>query len=148
MPNLGRTGVLIMMNYCGFDIEPFCSDVCGDHPRPQTLAEICRNMGICCGFRAVDARDKYPGFILLPLRLQFILEAKCQIHIRQILHRSHLPNKYLYKIRNILTEHISNFAKVFYRSFISHAYIWQASLCLCYIKKPIRLEYILQVNCV
>ena len=53
------------MNYCGFNIEPFCSDVCGDHRRPQTLAEICRNMGICCGFRAVAAREKYPGFILL-----------------------------------------------------------------------------------
>ena len=53
------------MNYCSFNIEPFCSDVCGDHRRPQTLAEICRNMGICCGFRAVAARGKYPGFILL-----------------------------------------------------------------------------------
>ena len=50
-----------LMNYCGFNIEPFCSDVCGDHRRPQTLAEICRNMGICCGFRAVAAREKYPG---------------------------------------------------------------------------------------
>ena len=39
----------------GFNIEPFCSDVCADHRRPQTLAEICRNMGICCGFRAVAA---------------------------------------------------------------------------------------------
>ena len=40
-----------LMNYCGFYIEPFCSDVCGDHQRPQTLAEIYKNMGICCGFR-------------------------------------------------------------------------------------------------
>ena len=56
------------MNYCGFNIEPFCSDVCGDHRRPQTLAEICRNMGICCGFRAVAAREKYSGFILLTRR--------------------------------------------------------------------------------
>ena len=31
----------------------------------QTLVEICRNMGICCGFMAVAARGKYPGFILL-----------------------------------------------------------------------------------
>ena len=53
------------MNYCGFNIEPFSSDVCEDHRRPQTLAEICRNMGICCGFRTVAAREKYPGFILL-----------------------------------------------------------------------------------
>ena len=50
-----------LMNYCGFNIEPFCSDVCGDHRRPHTLAEICRNMGICCGFRAVAAKEKYSG---------------------------------------------------------------------------------------
>ena len=36
------------MNNCGFNKEPFCSDVCGDDQRHQTLAEICRNMGICC----------------------------------------------------------------------------------------------------
>ena len=53
------------MNQCVFNIEPFCSDVCGDHRRPQTLAEICRNVSICCGFRAVATREKYPGFILL-----------------------------------------------------------------------------------
>ena len=54
-----------LMHYCGFNVEPFCSDVCGDHRRPQTLAEICKNMGICCGYRAVAAREKYPGFMLL-----------------------------------------------------------------------------------
>ena len=59
-----------LMNYCGFNIEPFCSDVCGDHRRPQILAEICRNMGICCGFRAVAARGKFPGFMLLNNRRQ------------------------------------------------------------------------------
>ena len=53
------------MNYCGFNIESFCSDVCGDRRRLQTLAEICRNMSICCGFRAVAAREKYPVFVLL-----------------------------------------------------------------------------------
>ena len=53
------------MNYCGFNIERFCSDVCEDHWRPQTLAEIYRNMVICCGFMVVAARGKYPGFILL-----------------------------------------------------------------------------------
>ena len=53
------------MNYCGFNIEPFCSDVCGDYRRPQTLTEICRIMGIYCDFRAVAARGKYPGFMLL-----------------------------------------------------------------------------------
>ena len=54
-----------LMKYCGFNIEPFCSDVCGDHRRLHALAEICRNMGICCGFRAVATRKKYPGFTLL-----------------------------------------------------------------------------------
>ena len=54
-----------LMNYHGFNIEPFCSDVCGDHRRPQTPAEICRNMDSCCGFRAVAAREKYPGLTLL-----------------------------------------------------------------------------------
>ena len=56
-----------LMNYYGFNIEHFCSDVCGDHRRPQTLAEICRNMSICCSFGAVAAREKYPGFISLLL---------------------------------------------------------------------------------
>ena len=37
--------------------EPYCSDVCGYQRCPQTLVEICRNMGICCGFRAMAARD-------------------------------------------------------------------------------------------
>ena len=35
---------------------------------PQTLANICRNMGICRSFRAVAARGKHPGFMLLPPR--------------------------------------------------------------------------------
>ena len=61
MRNLGRTGLLIDELVRVFYIEPFCSDVCGDHRRPQALAEICRNMGICCSFRAVAAREKYPG---------------------------------------------------------------------------------------
>ena len=52
------------MNYCGFNIELFCSYVCGDHRRPQILAEICRNMGICCGFRAVATREWYREFML------------------------------------------------------------------------------------
>ena len=40
-----------LMTYCGFNIEPFCSEVCGDHQRPLTPSEICRNMGICCSGR-------------------------------------------------------------------------------------------------
>ena len=52
-----------LMNYCGFNIQPFCCDVCEDHRRPQTLAEMCRNMGICCGFRSMTAKVKYLGFM-------------------------------------------------------------------------------------
>ena len=58
MHSLGRT-----INYRGFNTQPFCSDACGDHRRPQTLAEMCRNMGICYGFRSLAARVKYPGFM-------------------------------------------------------------------------------------
>ena len=53
------------MNDRGFNIEPFCSDVCGDHRRPQTLAERYRNMDICCGFWAVAAREKISGVDLI-----------------------------------------------------------------------------------
>ena len=34
--------------------------MCGDPRCPQTLAEMCRNMGICYGFRSKAARVKYP----------------------------------------------------------------------------------------
>ena len=64
------TQAIQLMNCWGFNIEPFCSDVCGDHRRPQTLAEICRNMGISCGFMAVAAREKYPGFMLFDKTLR------------------------------------------------------------------------------
>ena len=59
------TQAFSLKNYCGFNTKSYCSDVCGYHRRPQTLVEICRNMGICCGFRAVAAEGKYPGFTLL-----------------------------------------------------------------------------------
>ena len=52
-----------LINYCDFNIQPFCSDVCGDHRRPQTLVEMCRNMGISYGSRSMAAREKYPGFM-------------------------------------------------------------------------------------
>ena len=61
MHNLGRT--VVSIDNCGFNIQPFCSDVCGDHRRPQTLAEMCRNMAFCYGFRSMAARVKYPGFM-------------------------------------------------------------------------------------
>ena len=44
--------------------KSYCFDVCGYHWCPQTQTEMCRNMGIWCGFRAVATRQKYPGFIL------------------------------------------------------------------------------------
>ena len=40
-----------LMNYCSFDIEAFYSDVCGDHRRPQTLAEICKKYGCLLRFQ-------------------------------------------------------------------------------------------------
>ena len=49
------------MNHCGFSMQPFCSDVSGDHRRPQALEEMCRNMGISYGFRSVAARVKLSG---------------------------------------------------------------------------------------
>ena len=30
---------------------------------PETLAEMCRNMGICYGFRSVTARVEYSGLL-------------------------------------------------------------------------------------
>ena len=62
MHNLGRTVVLIDKSFW-FQHTILCSDVCGDHRRPQTLAEMCRDMGICYGFRSMAARVKYPGFV-------------------------------------------------------------------------------------
>ena len=53
------------MNYYGFNIQSFCSDVCGEHRRPQTLADMYRNMGICYRVGSVAARVKYPGFMQL-----------------------------------------------------------------------------------
>ena len=58
-----QSGMHSRFNYCGFNIQPFCSDVYGDHRCPQTLAEMFRNMGICYSFRSVAARVKYPGFM-------------------------------------------------------------------------------------
>ena len=53
---------------CGFNSEPYCSEVCGYQPSLQTLAEICRSMGNNVSFRAVAAREKYPRFVLLSSR--------------------------------------------------------------------------------
>ena len=73
------------MIFCGFNIEPLCSDVCRDPRRPQALAKICRNTGICCDFRAGAARKKYPGFILLRI-LRHWLYVRIITHYRLILY--------------------------------------------------------------
>ena len=65
------TQVFSLKNYCVVNTKSYCSDVCGYHRLPQTLAEICRNMGICCSFRAVATRGKYM-FILLQALQPFL----------------------------------------------------------------------------
>ena len=115
------------MNYCDFNIERFCSDVCGDHRRPQTLAEICRKMGICCGITAVAARDKYLGFILLhklPIWLtknSFILLYRM---IRPFLH----PSLHLL----LSSPYVQSWTKV-YRIFFQRAVTsrWRGKSTLC-----------------
>ena len=66
MCNLGHAGVFIE-ELLRFNAKSYCFDVCGYHWRHQTLAEISKKMGNCCGFRAVVARGRYPGFMLLPV---------------------------------------------------------------------------------
>ena len=66
MCNLGHTGIFTeeLLRF-----EHNILHVCGYHRRPQTLAETCRNMSICFCFRAVAARVKYPGFMLLVITI-------------------------------------------------------------------------------
>ena len=89
MCNIGRTRVLIdeLLWFYHRTLLFWCV---WRHRRPQTLAEICRNMGICCGFRAVAARDKYPGFILLPCAIPHNL-ARYMMHHTQtfVISRQH-----------------------------------------------------------
>ena len=74
MCNLGHIGVLIIELFCSFNTKPYYSDMCVYHRSRQTRAEICRHMGICCGFRVVAVREKYPGFILLFPEMRVILQ--------------------------------------------------------------------------
>ena len=46
------TQAFSLKNYCSFNTKSYFSDVCGYHRCPQTLVEICRNIGIWCNFRA------------------------------------------------------------------------------------------------
>ena len=66
------TQAISLKNYCGFNTNSYCSDVCGYRRCPQTLPKICRNMGICCSFRAVAAGVKYLGFMLLIENYHFV----------------------------------------------------------------------------
>ena len=55
------TQVRPVKSYCGFNTELHCSDFCGYQWCPQTLAAICRNMGICGSFGAAATWEKYQG---------------------------------------------------------------------------------------
>ena len=68
------TQAFSLKNHCGFNTISYCSDVCGYHRQPQPLAELCRDMSICCGFRAVAARGNIRGSILL---IQLIIGSCC-----------------------------------------------------------------------
>ena len=94
------------MNYCGFNTEPFCSDAWGDHRRPQTLAEICRNMGICCSFRAVAARGKYPGFILLETEIFIYRMTIGTTDNKSYSNKTHIWKKHLQRCINRISRSI------------------------------------------
>ena len=59
------TQVRSLTGNCVLNTGPYCSDVWGYQQSPRTRAEICRNMSICSGFRAVASTGNYPGFNLL-----------------------------------------------------------------------------------
>ena len=59
------TEAFSLKNHCGFNKKVllfWCLSISLVSPH---LVEICRNVGICCSFRAVTASEKYPVFILL-----------------------------------------------------------------------------------
>ena len=68
------TRAFSLQSYCDFNTKSYCSGVCGYHRRPQTLAEICRNMEIFCYLRAVAARGKYLGFVSLLAQQWYLWE--------------------------------------------------------------------------
>ena len=63
MRNLGRTGVLIdeLSRFYHRAILFWCV---WRSPTPPNSSGKCRNMDSCCDFRAVAAREKYPGLTL------------------------------------------------------------------------------------
>ena len=52
--------------YCRFNIEPHCFHAYVCQCWPQTLAAICRNMGVCDVFTLCPPGEIYLGFIILP----------------------------------------------------------------------------------
>ena len=48
-------------------------EVLTQNPSVMMSEEICRNMGICCGFRTVATREKYLGSILFSNALKWLL---------------------------------------------------------------------------
>ena len=85
MCNLGYQALSLKM-YCCFNKEPLCFYVWVYSRRPQTLAVICRNMGICDVFRAVATGENLSRFYLIPWDNELICEVSrrsiCRTHAR------------------------------------------------------------------
>ena len=67
MCNLGRTGTSIGELF-RFQLRTLLFWCLWISTKPPNSSGICRNMGNCGGFRAVAAREKYPGFIEIKIR--------------------------------------------------------------------------------
>ena len=59
---------ILLKIYWRFKIEPHCFDGCLYQRRPQILAALFSNVGICEVFKAVPATENMSWFILLPLQ--------------------------------------------------------------------------------
>ena len=84
--------------FCSFNIEPYYSDMCVYHRCRQSRAEICRRMGICCGFRAVAVSEIYPGFGLLFPEMKVILHLLVGLCFRSM-------HTYIYACISTITEY-------------------------------------------
>ena len=63
-----------------FSLKYSC-DICWYYRCPQNLAEICRNMGICCSFRAKAVKEKYSRFILIQNIIDVMINHNLNIEI-------------------------------------------------------------------
>ena len=77
-----------------FNTEFYYSDVSRYQGSTQTFAKKIRNMGICCGFRTVSTREKYPGSILL--RHKFSIHASA---LDWSINAMNFMLSYLYKLK-------------------------------------------------